>query len=122
MPLSTTDSWRRSLSSSMRIDKLVLAEQFRIRERLETQFVSGVRRVRDQLAKEDFLVAVQGMDHQLEKLTHLGLEAEGLFLVGHAANLLPWDSHQRPLRWGSGVRFQDRSGNLAVKQNDEQHR
>ena len=54
-------------------------------ERLEAQLVGGVGGVGDQLAQEDLLVAVQGVDHQLEQLLHLGLEAEGFLLVGHRA-------------------------------------
>jgi hypothetical protein len=32
------------------------------------------------LAQEDFLVGIQRMDHQLQQLLDLGLEAQGLFL------------------------------------------
>src|SRR6185312_2098812 len=47
-----------------------------VRERLEAQLVGRIRGVRDELAQEDLLVAVQGVHHQLEQLPHLGLEAE----------------------------------------------
>ncbi len=54
----------------------IVAEKIGGGERFEAQLVCRIRRVRDQFAKEYFLVAVQGMDHQLQKLTYLGLEAE----------------------------------------------
>src|SRR3712207_6864316 len=51
---------------------------FRSRERLETQLVSGVGRVGYELPQKDLLVAVQGMDHQLQQLFDFSLESEGL--------------------------------------------
>ena len=46
--------------------------------------------VGDELAKEDLLVAVQGVDHQLEQPLHLGLEAERFLCRGrHAFRMLP---------------------------------
>ena len=54
----------------------IVLEKRTVGERLEAQLVHGVRGVRDQLAQEDLLVAVQGVDHQVEELRHLGLEAE----------------------------------------------
>jgi hypothetical protein len=56
----------------------VVAEQVRPRECFESQLVGCVRCVRDQLAQEYLLVAIQGVDHQLQELTHLGLESERL--------------------------------------------
>ena len=47
--------------------------------------VDGVRGVGDQFAQEDFLVGVQGMDHQVEDLVHLGLELT--FAHGHGRYL-----------------------------------
>jgi hypothetical protein len=52
----------------------IVTEQFRRGERFETKFVCGVRRVRDQLSKEYLLVAVQGVNHQLQQLTYFRLE------------------------------------------------
>jgi hypothetical protein len=43
--------------------------------RAETQLVIGG--VGDQLAQEDLAMAVQRVDHQLQQLPHLGLEAVG---------------------------------------------
>ena len=46
-------------------------------ERLEAQLVSGVGGVGDQLAQKDLLGAVQRVDHQVQELLDLGLEAAG---------------------------------------------
>ena len=54
----------------------VALEERAVGERLEAQLVAGVGGVGDQLAQEDLLVAVQGVDHQVEQLLDLGLEAE----------------------------------------------
>ena len=43
-------------------------------ERQVAGLVDGVAGVGDQLAQEDFLVRVEGMDHQVEDLVDLGLE------------------------------------------------
>ena len=59
----------------------VVLEQRGVGERLEAQLVAGVRGVGDQLAQEDLLVAVQRVDHQVEELLDLGLEAEGFACV-----------------------------------------
>ena len=82
---------RAALSKLTRILRLgVVLEQRRVGQRLEAQLVAGVGGVRDQLAQEDLLVAVQGVDHQVQQLLDLGLEAEG-FLggggVGHESLL-----------------------------------
>ena len=54
--------------------------QLGLREQLEPEPVDGVRGVRDQLAEEDLLVAVQGMHHQVQDLDHFGLETEAFLL------------------------------------------
>ncbi len=54
----------------------------RVVERLEAQLVRRVGRIGDELAQEDLGMAVQRMDHQLQQLLHLGLEAVGLRSVG----------------------------------------
>ena len=46
-------------------------------ERLESQLVIGIGGVGDELPKEDLLVAVKRVDHEVEQLLHLSLEAEG---------------------------------------------
>ena len=55
-------------------------------QRLEAQLVAGVGGVRDQLAQEDLLVAVQGVDHQVQQLLDFGLEAQ-CFLGGGFAHV-----------------------------------
>src|SRR5690606_2696058 len=51
-----------------------------ILQRLEAQLVGGVGGVGDQLAQEDIPVAVEGVNHQVQKLLHLGLELQSLFV------------------------------------------
>jgi hypothetical protein len=55
----------------------ILLEQGRVGQGLEAQLVRGIARVGNQFPEEDFLVAVEGMDHQVKQLLHLGLEAQG---------------------------------------------
>ena len=50
-------------------------------ERLITQAVAGIGGVRDQLAEEDLLLAVERMRHDIQELRDLGLEAEPF--LGH---------------------------------------
>ncbi|KAG1247835.1 hypothetical protein G6F65_019948 [Rhizopus arrhizus] len=52
-------------------------QQLGLVDGFKAQLVAGVRCVRHQLAQEDFLVAVQRMDHQVQQLLHLGLEPQG---------------------------------------------
>jgi hypothetical protein len=59
----------------------ILLEQGRVGQGLEAQLVGGIAGVGNQFPEEDFLVAVEGMDHQVKQLLHLGLEAQG-FLGG----------------------------------------
>ena len=54
----------------------VVFEERGIAHRLEPQLVGGIRGIRDELAQEDLLVAVQGVDHQVQELRDLGLELE----------------------------------------------
>src|SRR5205823_6382230 len=56
----------------------VVFEQRLVVQRFEAQLVAGIRRVRDQFAQEDLAIRVQRMDHELQELPDLGLEAEGL--------------------------------------------
>ncbi|MNF69944.1 hypothetical protein D3C84_518410 [compost metagenome] len=58
-------------------------QQLGLGQRLKTQLVGGIRGVGDQFAKENFLVGIQRMDHQVQQLLHLGLEAQGFFLSFH---------------------------------------
>src|SRR2546425_1442535 len=56
---------------------------------LEAQLVGRVGGVRYQLPQEDLLVAVQGVDHEVEQLLDFGLEAQGLFGRGRRHCLSP---------------------------------
>ena len=55
----------------------VVLEERVVAHRLEPQLVGGIRSIRDELAQENLLVAVQGVNHQVQELRDLGLEAEG---------------------------------------------
>ena len=52
-------------------------QQAVIGQGLETQLVDGITGVGDQLAQENLLVGVQGVNHQMKKLLGLGLETQG---------------------------------------------
>ncbi len=56
----------------------IALEQRFVVQRLEAQLVAGVGGVGDQLPQEDLAVRVQRVDHQLQQLSDLGLEAQGL--------------------------------------------
>ena len=51
-----------------------LRKQVGVREREETALVECVRRVRNELAEEDFLVAIKGVDHQVQHVANFCLE------------------------------------------------
>ena len=59
----------------------ILFVQRIIAQGLETQLFGGIRRIRNQLAQEDFLVAVKRTDHQVEHLADFCLKIQG-FLLG----------------------------------------
>ena len=84
-------------------------EQVGVREREETALVECVRRVRNELAQEDFLVAVKGIDHQVQHVANFGLE---LHLFCCHFNLL-FRSHF--VLWG---RYALRSGLCPFEVND----
>ena len=46
----------------------------RILQALKVELVDGVARVRDKLAQEDFLIGVDGVDHEVEQFFALGLK------------------------------------------------
>ena len=80
MPLSDTVIVRASASTETRI----LRSGSSLKERpvgdgLEAETIAGIGGVRHELAKEDLLVAVQGVNHEMEKLADLGLEAQDLW-------------------------------------------
>lgn len=82
----------------------VVFEQGRLGQRFKAQFVGGIGGVGDELAKEDFLVGVQRVDHQLQQLFDFGLEAQGLFLglLGHGDDA-PWTMPRPARRLAQGV-------------------
>ena len=85
MPLSETVIVRACAVVARRESQIrIVLEQRRVGDRLEPQLVAGVGGVRDQLAQENLLVAVQGVDHQVQELFDLGLEAERFLGGGHS--------------------------------------
>ncbi len=73
------DRARRCVVADMDARLGVVLHERAVGHRLEPQLVGGIRGVRDELAQEDLLVAVQGVNHQLQELRDLGLESEGFF-------------------------------------------
>ena len=63
--------------------RLARRRQLRAAQRLEPHLVDGIRGVRDQLAQENILVRVQGVDHEVQELADLGLKFVALCLVVH---------------------------------------
>jgi len=61
----------------------VIGEKPRVVQRLEAQLVAGIRSVRNQFAQEDFLVAVQRVDHQVKQLFDFSLKAQCFLGSGH---------------------------------------
>jgi len=59
---------------------------------LEPQLVAGIGCVRDELAQKDLLVAVQGVDHQMQELLDFGLKTERFFrrCDGHVVDPSQW--------------------------------
>lgn len=78
-------------------------QQFRLHQCFETQLVGGVGGIGHQLAQEDFLVRVQRVDHQLQQLLDLGLEAKRLLvgINGHWGRA-PWWPRPQCGRWPGG--------------------
>jgi hypothetical protein len=54
----------------------VVSDERAVGNGIEPQLVAGVRRIGHEFPQEDLLVAVQGVNHQVEELFDLGLEAE----------------------------------------------
>ena len=52
-------------------------------QRLEAQLVERVRGIGDELAKEDVLVRVEGVDHEVQQLPDFGLERVTLWRFAH---------------------------------------
>src|SRR3989304_3192547 len=77
------DGARLPVETDVELQLGVVFKQILRGQRLEAQLVAGIRRVRNQLAQEDLLVAVQRVDHEIEQLLDLGLKSERL-LAGRA--------------------------------------
>ena len=77
MPLSVMVSVLASLSKDDAHFELGLVfVQRGLVDGLEAQLVAGVRRIRDQLAQEDFLVGVERVRDEVQQLGNFGLERE----------------------------------------------
>jgi len=80
-------------------------------ERLEAQLVAGVGSVGDQLPQENFLVAVERMDHQVQQLPDFSLKTQGL-LAGRAGGHVFFSHVNKRMtkrwrcRWGQDGEFQ----------------
>jgi hypothetical protein len=72
------------------LEQRVGLEQGMILQRLELQLVERVGGVRDELAEEDFLVRVERVDDDVEELTGLGLERQGLRCGIHTCHFTDW--------------------------------
>ena len=85
-------------------------------QRLEAQLVAGVGRVGNELAQENLLVAVQGVNHQVQQLFYFSLETQGFAVVfrssrlGHANN-----SHSKQkVEWEMGATRRISSHSMAA--------
>ena len=67
-------------------DRQLAAAQLGVGHALEAQFVERVGRVRHELAEEDVLVGVEGVDDEVEQLLDLGLELVALGGLAHGGS------------------------------------
>jgi hypothetical protein len=67
----------------------IALEQGGVVQGFEAQLVAGVGSVGNQLAQEDLAVGIQRVDHQLQELLDLGLEAEGFLGGGGGGHWVP---------------------------------
>ena len=86
------DGARGLVEGDANLEIAIVAIQRAVVQRLEAQLVAGVGGVGNQLAQENLLVAVQGVDHQLQQLLYFSLETQGFAIgirgsrLGHAYN------------------------------------
>ena len=73
-------------------ERRITFEQFRMIERFEAQLVARVGCVADQFAQEDLAIRIQRVDHQVEELFHLGLEAARFTVCGCRCSVGHWSS------------------------------
>ena len=107
------DGARRLVEGDADLQIGIVSEQRGVVERLEAQLVAGIGRIGDQLAQENFLVAVQGVNHQVQQLFDFGLETQGFAFCAAVADS---DMHETPIqnkrcdgRWGHPDTIQEAS-------------
>ena len=97
----------------------VVARQFRLGQRQVAQPVAGVRRIRDQLAQEHRLVAVERVGDDLQQAADLRLKAMAFFrhLVSHPSRLLhpAADMSNKPVPIKAGDGFPARCGSATTR-------
>ena len=82
MPLSVTVTVRAFGSKATRIfNSASFSISALVGKRFETQLVRRIRGIGNQLAQKNLLVAIQGVNHQVEQLFDFGLEAVGFLGV-----------------------------------------
>ena len=88
----------------------IVGHPVRMGQCLEAQLVAGVGGVRNQFAKEDFLVRVERMGDQVQDLGDFGFELSGFSSRAHGQGSREvWIC---PARWGCTARFSTASGGL----------
>ena len=87
MPLSVSLSVRAALSTSMRMAGRHRSPAGRDSRSPRSAACRRRRKRGDQLAQEDFLVAVQRVDHQVQQLLHFRTEAHRFVRCGHGSPL-----------------------------------
>ena len=80
---------------------------------LKAQLISSIRRIGNQFAQKNLLVAIQGVNHQLQQLFNLGLKSVGFFSgVGsgftHLKTPIKTISYELKLNEGDSLNFKRR--------------
>src|SRR5262249_39812143 len=106
------DRARGLVEADLDLQFVVVAVQRIVVDGFEAQLVGRVGSVRNQLAQEDLLVRIQGVDHQLQQLFDFGLEAQGFFVIGHLYSIVlskvlakSQCARQTGATWGHPCRF-----------------
>ena len=83
-------------------------------DRFEAQLLAGVRRVGDQLAQEDGLVRIDGVDHHVQQARNVRLEGacllRGFCRLAHDALVLRWPMERR-----IGAQMAERCGSFKAR-------
>src|SRR5699024_2992870 len=87
----------------------VVFQQFLILQRLEAELVRCIGGIGNQFTQKDFLVGIQGMDHEVKQLLHFRLKAERFLgrLFCHEFAVVCVDDL---LDWVAGKQFQVEEG------------